>query len=85
MSIVRKLLPHVNIILGLMFLTFYILDKFNGAMNFIANDISKGLLLAFTITSMIDAAFLIQNNRARARRQLERAEEPQQTGHTTEK
>ena len=50
MRIFRKLLPHAGIILALMFITFFIVDKFNGAMNFINNDISKALLLLFALS-----------------------------------
>lgn len=88
MSIFRKLLPHVNIILGLMFITFFILDKFNGAMNFIGNDISKGLLLLFALVSIVNAGFVIQENRRRARRNAtadagaERTENTEKSGQT---
>lgn len=91
MSNFRKLLPHVNIILGLMFITFFIVDKFNGAMNFIGNDISKGLLLLFALVSMVNAGFVIQENRRRARRKAsadamsggtQKAEKSGQTGHS---
>lgn len=78
----RKLLPHVNIILGLMFITFFIVDKFNGAMNFIDNDISKGLLLLFALVSIANAGFMIRENRRRARRsyELKKTEKSGQTG-----
>lgn len=46
MSKVRKVLPHVTVILSLMFAVFLILDQFNPMMNFIDNDISRWLLAA---------------------------------------
>lgn len=88
MSIFRKLLPHVNIILGLMFITFFIVDKFNGAMNFIGNDISKGLLLLLALVSIANAGFVIQENRRRARRNAaadagtEKTEKTEKSGQT---
>lgn len=88
MSIFRKLLPHVNIILGLMFITFFIVDKFNGAMNFIGNDISKGLLLLLALVSIVNAGFVIQENRRRARRNAaagagaEKTENTEKSGQT---
>ena len=59
MRIFRKLLPHAGIILALMFITFFIVDKFNGAMNFINNDISKALLLLFALVSIANSCFVI--------------------------
>ena len=45
-------LCHVNIVLGGMFLTFFWIDRFNTAMNFLGNEISKWLLLGFCISAM---------------------------------
>lgn len=59
----RKILPHVNLILAGMFLCFWIFDKFNRAMNFIANDISKALLLIFCISAIANAIVLIADDR----------------------
>ena len=85
MGMIRKLLPHVGIILALMFITFFIVDKFNGAMNFIGNDISKGLLLVFSLVSIGNSCLLIHQNRKAARRRAERAtqadtQDPRQMG-----
>ncbi len=63
----RTLLPHVGIILSLMFITLFIVDKFNGAMNFLGNDISKALLLLFSLVSVGNSCFLIHQNRKQAR------------------
>ena len=85
MSVIRKLLPHANIILALMFVTFFIVDKFNGAMNFLGNDISKGLLLALALVSIVNACFVIQDNRKKARQRMRAGtEKSEQTGNSKE-
>lgn len=80
MRIIRTLLPHAGIILSLLFITFFIVDKINGAMNFINNDITKGMLLAFSLISIANACFLIADNRRRARRRMRKDSE--NSGHT---
>ncbi|WP_310604927.1 hypothetical protein [Anaerosporobacter sp.] len=52
---IRKILPHIVIVLAAMFITFWILDQLNPNMNFINNSISNALLLVFCITSFINA------------------------------
>ena len=47
MSKAQTLLSHLTVILALMFAVFLILDQFNPMMNFIDNNISRGLLLLF--------------------------------------
>ena len=80
MRIFRKLLPHAGIILALMFITF--VDKFNGAMNFINNDISKALLLLFALVSIANSCFVIHQNRKQFRSRQER--ETRRDGRTEE-
>lgn len=52
MRAVRKILAHLNVIFAGMFLTFFIIDRFNPAMCFIDNDISKWLLCCFSLTAL---------------------------------
>ena len=47
MSKAQTLLSHLTVILALMFAVFLMLDQFNPMMNFIDNNISRGLLLLF--------------------------------------
>ncbi len=49
---VRKVLSHLLIILGGMFLTFFWIDRVNPAMCFIDNEISKWLLLCFSLIAL---------------------------------
>ena len=65
MKTVKKVLPHICIIISFMMLTLYVIDRVNGAMNFIDNDIFKSLLLVYCITVIITSVFLIADNRRR--------------------
>lgn len=60
---IRKLLPHAAIVLSLMYLVFFHIDRVNSAMAFINNDITKALLYALSLISVINAGFLIRDNR----------------------
>ena len=42
----RSALPHAAIVLANMFVVFFLIDRVNTAMNFIDNDLTKGVLLA---------------------------------------
>ncbi|MGI5849976.1 MAG: hypothetical protein ACOX8Q_07925 [Christensenellales bacterium] len=59
----RKLIPHICIILSLMMLTFFVVDKFNPGMNFVGNEVFKILLLIYGIATIISSAYLIYCNR----------------------
>lgn len=45
----KRILPHACIIISGMILTLLIVDYYNPSMEFINNDITKGILLAFVI------------------------------------
>ena len=59
----RDVLPHSAIIISLMMIIFYVLDQFNDAMAFINNRITKGLLLALAIISILNAINIIAAHR----------------------
>ena len=59
----RKLIPHLCIIISLMMLTFFVVDIYNPGMNFLGNDIFKTLLVVFCVASIVSAGFLIRFNR----------------------
>ena len=52
MSKVRAILRHTTVILALMFLVFLVLDQFNPMMNFIDNNISRGLLAGLCVSGI---------------------------------
>lgn len=62
---IRKILPHVSIVLCNMYIVFFFIDKVNSAMTFINNDLTKALLLVLCIISTINSAFLIYDQRKR--------------------
>ncbi|MBQ8507871.1 MAG: hypothetical protein IJ466_10625 [Clostridia bacterium] len=64
----RKLLPHAAIIISCMYFVFFFIDRVNSAMNFIDNGITKGLLFVLGIISIVNAIFLIRDNRRKERR-----------------
>lgn len=66
--LLRKILPHAAIVLGGMVVVFYVIDRFNTAMGFINNGITKALLLAFCAVSVVNARTLISG--AKKRRML---------------
>ena len=70
----RKLLPHVAIVLSGMYVVFFLIDRVNSAMAFINNDITKGLLLVLSAVSILNASILIGNERSSIRRQEARNE-----------
>ena len=62
MKIINKLLgyaasalPHINISLGVVLLTLVITDRFNRAMNFVNNDITKGILAVFCLLVIVES------------------------------
>lgn len=60
---VRKLIPHICIILSVMLITFLIADNYNPGMNFVGNQFFKTLLALDCIAAIVNAGFLIAGNR----------------------
>lgn len=60
---IKKLIPHICVILSVMLLTFYVLDRYNPGMNFVGNNFFKTLLLLNVIAAIITAFFQITSNR----------------------
>ncbi|MBE6672639.1 MAG: hypothetical protein E7599_03850 [Ruminococcaceae bacterium] len=57
-----RLLPHLNFALAICFITFYIVDRFNRPMAFINNEISKGMLVAFAVSVILQSVHSIYRN-----------------------
>ena len=53
--------------IALMMLVFYIIDRYNSAMNFINNDIFKMLLLIFSLLVIVSSFLTIRDHRRAAR------------------
>ena len=61
----RKIVPHATIILAVMMLVFFCIDRVNPAMAFINNDITKWLLCLFSVCAVGTSVILIANDRRR--------------------
>lgn len=72
----RKILPHVAIVLSNMYIVFYLIDRVNSAMCFIDNSITKVLLVILAVISTVNAAFLIRDERRRIVRESRRRAQP---------
>lgn len=63
MKKIVNILLHVNIILAVLFITLWVLDKLNPIMNFINNSISNVLLIIFFVVSMANSILFIAYER----------------------
>ena len=54
-----KIMPHINIIISGVYITFYIIDLKNSAMAFINNPVTKFLILVLALCSVVSSIFLI--------------------------
>ena len=66
----KKILNHSAIILSLFYLTLFVIDKINSAMQFIENDITKALILVLAAVSTANAIFAISADRKKRKKQL---------------
>lgn len=53
--VLRLVLNHAAIILSLMYLVFFVIDRINNAMEFINNDMTKVLLVLLAVISIVNA------------------------------
>ncbi len=59
MNRLAKVLPHLSIILGIMLISLNVADYFNGSMGFLSGDAAKVVMLALSLTAILNAAVLI--------------------------
>ena len=59
MKTITKVLPHISIIISVMLIVFFVIDRFNGAMGFLDNDGAKVLISVLGVTSIINSIMLI--------------------------
>lgn len=50
-------LAHTSIIVGMMLVIFFVIDRFNPAMEFLSSNISKWLILLFALCSVLNGLF----------------------------
>jgi len=69
--VLRKILAHAAIVISGMYFVFFFIDRVNSAMAFIDNDITKALLFALGVISILNSIIIIADGRrAERRRQL---------------
>lgn len=61
----KRVLPHLSLVISVMMLVLFVIDRVNEAMNFIGNDVFDMLLLLYCLTTIPTAIFLIADNRKR--------------------
>lgn len=60
LSFLRRLIPHVTLILSLMLLTFFVIDLFNESMAFMNNSVTKALVCVQSLlTAVLSVIFVI--------------------------
>ena len=64
-----NVLPHINIVLAVTMLTFFVVDRYNRAMSFIDNDITKWMICVFCVTVLIEAIVTVIYRRMITREQ----------------
>ena len=69
LQVLLNVLPHINIALAVTMLTFFVVDRYNRAMSFINNDITKGMLAVFCVTVLVEAIATVIYRRMIAREQ----------------
>jgi NADH:ubiquinone oxidoreductase subunit 2 (subunit N) len=56
---ILSIIPHITIILSIMFITLWILDKYNPNMNFLDSKLSSILMLILFIMSIITSIIAV--------------------------
>jgi len=59
----KRIIPHVCLIISIMMLVLFGIDRVNEAMNFIGNNVFDVLLLLFCLSAIPTAIYLIADNR----------------------
>ena len=58
----KKIIPHLTIVLSAMTLTFFVIDKFNEYMAFMTSEMSKTVFAALAVCAAITSVYLIADN-----------------------
>ena len=62
MRFVKRILPHITLVLGLMTLTFFSIDRVNTGMAFMTSELSKWVFAALALASIVTSVFCIGGN-----------------------
>ena len=75
-SAIGRILPHLTIVLALMTLTFFVVDRINVVMAFMTSELSKWLFALLAICSLASAMMLVfhqwREDARKARREAKR-------------
>lgn len=61
----KRVIPHLCLVISVMMLVLFVIDRVNEAMNFIGNDVFDILLLIYCLTAIPTSLYLIADNRRR--------------------
>ncbi len=64
----KKLLPHVSIILAGLFIVLFVADLCNSNMNFFGNRLAKNFILLFSLVTLVTEIILVRINRRNSRK-----------------
>lgn len=67
MKKLKRLLPHATLILSLMVLTFFVIDRFNEYMAFMSSELSKWVIAGLALCALLSAIRLILADQAEPR------------------
>lgn len=63
LTLLKTFLPHLTMALSFVLITLLVTDRFNRAMNFINNDITKGGLAALAVLVIVQSIMQIVRDR----------------------
>ncbi len=78
-ALLKTLPAHLAVILSLMYLVLFVIDRINSAMEFINNDITKTLLAILALLSIANGLSLMLASRRRLKKQVEKQGKNRQT------
>ena len=58
----KRIIPHITIVLSLMTLTFFVIDRFNEVMAFMTSELSKWVFALLAVSALITSICLIMEN-----------------------
>jgi len=60
MKLLERIIPHISIILSGMLIVFFVIDRFNQKMGFMEDDMTKVMIFALSISSIMTSILLIR-------------------------
>lgn len=63
MKLIKKIIPHISIIISGMLIVFFIIDRFNPKMGFMDNEGTKILTFILSVSSITTSILLVGRQR----------------------